>query len=372
MKKTALILLLVLALSLVFAGCNQTEQTESIPRWGNEQYTFNITKADFESSAVFNNETFVKEPFISAYEINPERMDELVPEDVSGTYVTKIQLSADETQCTYTTQQTLYVQYKTETLTALASYNEIAATLQTMTIAPDSEENPFSEHEGLTTLKSTTDTEVVFLRESSQRPLSSKTVVNGFYLGKTHQEISLYDVTTTYDWENGSAKVVYNNRADETKSSTATNKLNYSSATKIIDANQVLLFARSLEKTSTKFQDNPGVQIYQPLNNTVYVASFFFTYSNNTMLTNAENQSAYVKLNSLSVIVNDSVLVTQLNLPDTVNSDNKNLDSISIGSGKTLNKYTTVRFRSGVYSYQLVTIEQDILDAVTVKAEAEE
>ena len=53
MKKTALILLLVLALSLVFAGCNQTEQTESIPRWGNEQYTFNITKADFESSAVF-------------------------------------------------------------------------------------------------------------------------------------------------------------------------------------------------------------------------------------------------------------------------------------------------------------------------------
>ena len=47
------------------------------------------------------------------------------------------------------------------------------------------------------------------------------------------------------------------------------------------------------------------------------------------------------------------------------------LDEITIG-GTTLNKYTQVRFRSGIYSYRMAAIDADILDAVTVKPNVEE
>ena len=124
-------------------------------------------------------------------------------------------------------------------------------------------------------------------------------------------------------------------------------------------------------KNLYKFQDSVAVQVYQPLNNNLYAANFLFTYTVNTTLVAADGSDVYVKLTGVSVIVDGTSLLTQLSCPDTINAEDAALDEITIG-GTTLNKYTQVRFRSGIYSYRMAAIDADILDAVTVKPNVEE
>lgn len=358
MKKLALLIVLILALSLTLAACNQAEKTGAIPRWSNgEKWTFTISKTDLEnSSAQFNGETYLREPIAGGYEWNFEIMDQIVPQNVGGTYTMEIKLSADERECTYRTVQNLYLQYETDYLQKLPIWNDLKKL-----VADSDADNPLPKHDGWTTLKSVTENSVVFKNESSQRPLSSENHVDGFYLGKIQQNISKYDMFTNYDW--GKNEVTVKINGEESKRTVKPGSVN------LIDANQILLYARSLEKTGAKFQDSPKVQIYMPYTGTLTTASFAFTYACKTVLRGNDGQDVFAKLNALAVIIDGSALFVQINLPDTVNKDGANLDTISSGGETPLNRYTTLRFRSGYFSYQLASYKQEILDAVRVKAE---
>lgn len=360
MKKIALVLVLVLSLTLTFAACtNNVEKTNATVRWRAEKYLFNISKTSIsgeDNDVKVDGKTFIYEPVANGYEQLPENKDEIVPEDISGTYKMTIEQKSKETW-TYTTVQTLYCQYATETLKGYSVWNE----LQDIVVATDSEENPFTNHDGLTTLKSVETRSVTFKDKASQLPLNSSTETNGYYIGKVHQERSNYKVETEYDWENNVAKVKFNGNEQS-------NKLKVSSATNVIDANQLLLYTRSLEKASTNFQDSPSVQVYEPATNVLTTATFAFTHSCNTMLkVNGENVN--VTVNALATIVNSSALFVQLNVPNTVN-ENADLDSIhNVGSGGKLNKYSLLRFRSGIMRYELADYAQleksaDILNAI--------
>lgn len=366
MKKISLVLVLILSLTLVFAACtSNVEKTNTSVRWRTEEYLFNLSKTSLSGDDITVDGTkFIPEPITSGYEQLPDNLDEIVPADIGGTYKVNIDVGAEKT-CTFTTVQTMYCQYDTETLQSYSVWNQ----LQGLVVASDSEENPFTNHEGLTTLKSVSTQTVTFKNEASQRPLSSETHVNGFYIGKTNQTISKYDVETTYDWDNNIAKVTLNGETTE-------NKLSVSSSTNFIDSNQILLYVRSLEKASTKFQDSPSVQIYVPAQNLLKKATFAFTHDCNTML-NVNGEDVYVTVNALAVIVDSSALLVQLNVPDTVNTDEKKLDTTPDGTGGSSDKFSLLRFRSGVIRYELADYAQlengaEIIEAVKHKTETSE
>lgn len=366
MKKIALILTLVLSLTLTFAACsNNTEKTNTSVRWRSEEYLFNIGKASFtEEDVTVGDKTFMYEPVTSGYEQLPENMDEVSPENIGGTYKMTITVHEAEKTCTFKTVQTMYCQYETATLQNSSAWDQ----LKDLVVAADSEENPFTEHDGLTTLKSTNAQTVTFKNEASQRPLSSETHVDGYYVGKVHQERSKYDVATTYDWENNVAKVTLNGEVQE-------NKLSVSSTVNFIDSNQILLYARSLDKASTSFQDSPSVQIYVPAQNTLKVASFGFTHSCNTIL-NVEGEEVYATVNALAVIVDSHAFIVQLSVPDSVN-EVESLDSVSNAGSGDLDKYSLLRFRSGIIRYELADYTQiengaKILDAISYDVPVDE
>ncbi len=360
MKKFALVLALVLSLTLVFAGCgNNAEKTNASVRWRSEEYLFNIGKASLtEQDITVGSKTFMYEPVASGYEQLPENLDEVSPEDISGTYKMTITVHEAEKTCTFTTVQTLFCQYKAETLQSSSAWDQ----LQELVVA-----NPIDAQENIT-LKSVTTQTVTFKNEASQRPLSSETHVDGFYIGKEHQERSAYDVVTVYDWENSLAKVTLNGETQE-------NKLSVSSSVNFIDSNQILLYTRSLEKYSTSFQDSPSVQIYVPAQNALKTASFAFTHDCNTVL-NVSGKELYVTVNALAVIVDSHAFVVQLNVPDSVN-DVESLDSVSNAGSGNLNKYSLLRFRSGIIRYELADYTQiengaKILDAISYDVPVDE
>ncbi len=369
MKKFALVLALLLSLTIVFAACsNSTDTTNTSIRWRDETYVFNITKALLDGTdAVFNGETYATEPVASNYETNPESQDQLIPEDIAGTFVMTISVDETNKECTFTTVQTMYSQYRTSLLETVSIWND----LQSFVISTDSTEwqNAFALHDDsasnseLTTLKSVTEKTVTFKNEASQRPLSSETTVNGFYLGKLAQTISNYNVKTTYDWDNSTISVSKNG------AEAVSNKVKISSSTKFIDSNQLLLYIRSLEKASTKFSDTPTVLVYEPSTNETATASFTFSYSCKTVLSVA-GEDKYVTVNALAVIIDSRALFVQLNVPDSVNS-NAALDRIS-NAGLSLDRFTTLRFRSGLIRYELSDYTQianwsAILDAIETK-----
>lgn len=363
MKKFSLILLLLLALSLTLTACTQNAATtETVARWEDgERHVFNISKVDWDASSVTVDGTeFVKNPrYVNE---NLSAKDEIVPEDVGGTYTMEIALQNRDTECVYTTEQVLYAQYETETLQNTSVWAQLAE----FVVDPSADALcPLEAVEGLTILRSQTTNTVTFKNEATQRPISSTNKIDGFYLGKIAQTITHVNYSTQYDWENKKVTVVSDGKEVASVALAANAKL--------IDSNQILLYARSLDKVSGKMQDNPSVQVFSALDQKTYTAKFsYFQHDCKTLLVGADGQDVPVNVNFLSVIVDNSVLLSQFNLPDTINKDAA-LDSINNATaGSTYNKYTTVRFRVGNFDYELQAHEPAVLEAITVKSSAAE
>lgn len=371
-KKIALLILTLVALTAILTACNSVATT-IVVRWNeSEDYTFNISLADFDTSEnatgffkkyLYENATYYKDLAISAQEVaSLTTADELRPENAGGTYTYSLRRSSGTSQGEVTAKQTLYVQYKTETLQSFECWDELK---KDFAVAADSEENPFTNHEGLTTLKSITETSAKFADDTNQRPVSSSTKLNGFYLGKLHQEISKYEVVTEYDFDKNVAKVTVTENGVEGE--VKEQKLSVAKSRNFIDSNQILTYLRSLEKSATSFQDNPTVTVYNPLTNATAIASFNFSYDQKVVLNN-NGENFYTSLNAVGVNIGGMAFMMQENLPDRLASKDKDVYN-TVGDTK-YSKYTTVRFRVGYCSYELDSYDQDVLTALNAKEES--
>lgn len=360
MKKISLLLLTVLTLCLALTACSQTVSTEVVARWEDgEEYVFNITKADWDYAPVaVNGNDYAKYPRI-AYESISSSKDELAPDDIGGTYT--IKLSKSDSVFTLTTEQNLYVRYSDAAL-AESGLTDLENNSEWRQFVVGNDENcPLEQKEGYTVLLSHDVSSVSFEQTAQQRPLSSSNKREGFYIGKTHNEVTRYDLSTVYDWENKKVTV------------TEDGKEKYSAGlnSNLIDANQILLYTRSLDKQSNKFQDSPSAQVFSPVTGSTSQVNFtYFQYTCRALLVGANGEDVPVVLNMVCIVTDGSILLTQLNLPDTVNKD-ASLDVILDASGNQ-NKYTTVSFRSGLINYELQNLDTKILDAITVKSVADE
>lgn len=368
-KRIAILLCTLLMLVAVFASCNRAAATNHPARWDeNESYTFNITLADFETAegsaslfkphdvAVKNDDgtektvTCYKDAEISQEKFTMESSDEVRPVDVKGTFTMKIVFDTSDTR-KLETNQVLYSQYETKTLQDLNCLDELKDYDVT-----DKEENPFENNNGRTTLKSTTVTLVVFSNKSSQLPISSVKENTGFYIGKIYQGKSNYKVESTYDFDNRKITVKKNDgEAVEKK---------LKNGTTCIDASQILLYLRSLDKTAAGFQDTPSVSVYEPVTDAFYTVSFALNREFNAILNN-NGVDVGVKVHCVSVTVGSRALMSQYNLPDLTKAgeNEQGLDFLPSQTAKDC-KFTTVKFRSGWISYELSEYDANWLNAI--------
>lgn len=374
-KRLALLVGVLIILSTIFAACSQAAATERITRWDNstgETHTFAITLADFsnEEGVLFN--TYYKtvindkgtEQIANCYKDNSVSTteiaaisggDEICPLDASGTFTMNIQ--KDPTTTTLTTTQTIFSQYQTSKLTELECLDKLSDYDVTT-----SAENPFTNNEGRTTLRSTTTATVVFANDANQLPQSSVKENVGYYIGALHQGPSNYKYETTYDFDNNKVTVKKDDgEAVERKLSG-----------KCIDAAQFILYVRSFDKSSAAFASNPSVSVYDATTNTMCSASFAITREVNTILSNGESESV-VTLDLITATVDGFPFMAQHSLPDLskAGEDGKGYDYLQL-SGDRRCKFTTVKFRSGWYSYELQPNDeyQQIIDAVKLQVVA--
>ena len=349
---------MVMILPLTFTACNQTESTETVVRWEETTYNFDITLADFNSdysgynSYPVGDTTYYKDFAMSTAYEKPSNKDEVLPSKVKGTYEMKITMPDEGASTLLVTTQTLFVRYEKSVIES----SKIADELKTKMVS--GEEDPFADEEDSAdyiTLKSTTDTSVKFVNKAGQRPIESSMVVDGFYIGKSGQQLSKYSVSTKYDFDKNIATVTIND-GEPVENKIKTNNKNF------IDANQVLLYVRGFEKTSGKFNDSPSVLVYSPLENKTYTGSFAFSYQANCILPNGD-ENAYVKLNCVNVFLDSMPYLQQQNLPST-------LVSSGLDCSMENPKYTTTRFRVGYLAYQLndtSVISAEVISALTTK-----
>lgn len=349
MKKIiALALLLVLTLG-VFAACSSVATTEKKVRWNTtESWTYDISLCDFNSSMSTTSETYYRD-FLYSGELNPlgDQLDRIAPTSLSGTYTITLSTANDRT--TITTTQTMFATYEKDVIDTdkLADYID-------------------SQTDTHYTLKSTTNTEVVFETGVAQTPVSSSTTANGFYVGKQYQGASKYSVQTTYNVNK--------------KSTTATTTLDGGepitteiSATNVIDNNQVLTYIRSFDKTNSGFQDSPNVMVFDPLTQTTKKMSFVYNASQRFLLEHTfdgATESAQVPtiVNRLDVLMDGMSFMTQVNLPDLTE---KGLDRIGTDvMGEYIPQHTILRFRVGFVSYQLTNYVTDAI-ATAIRETAE-
>lgn len=380
-KYLAILLLTLLCVTGVLTACNNVASTETAIRWGKydaegnavaDVYSYKISLADFAdrttSGALFKSyknqadetdkNTYYKDMVIStsgASEVSAYSKDEVVPADAEGIY-TITYVKTDKTTWTVTTKQTLNVTYNKEDITESGVLSGLANWEKLKTKVKEG-----SETEDRITFVSTTETTVVFENTESQRPVSSSTAVDGFYIGKSKQEVTKSNVSTVYDLANNKVTVTVN--GEET-----TREVKLNANARFIDANQMLTYIRSLEKGSDKMKDNPTVTVYLPASDRTYTATFGFTYSQNCILTMGGKDN-YVKLNSVNCALGSMAFMQTQNLPDTLAG--KQLDCISDGYGGHISRYTVTRFRVGNLSYTLdldaFDGAADIVTALTTK-----
>ena len=357
-KKIALLLFLALALTTIFTACNSPDATKIIPRWSTdgESYVYNVTLADFaESGSTYFNwydhdgAKYYKDFVIRVGE-PLESMDEVRPISVTGTYTLTITHLAEDKYDRVETVQDINVSYALEGGKIKLGNNlfaELTAELNALVVANDGNR---------VTLKSTTETMVEFNRndDGKQAPRKSRTEVNGFYIGKVHQEASHYEMTTTYTYESKSTTVESELKrwtGDEVKTEKITNTLKRYTTGKFIDSNQLFMYTRSFDKTASSFQDNPTVAVYNPLTQEMQTASFAFTSAQNARLTN-DNAELYAKLPTVGVVVGGMPFMLQESAPNMLDENNKGADRAEYGT-EWYAKHTPVRFRVGYISFEL-------------------
>lgn len=363
-KRIALLLVVLVACTAMFAACSKTPTTRSV-RWAeNETYTYNISLADFKtgdgnetSFATYEHggKTYMKDTMISSQELNSiSDAKELRPVDVKGTFVMTIS-SPNSTTTKFSTEQVMYSQYDTSKLNELKCLD----VLKDCVIAPDSEENPFANNNGRTTLKSVMTTWVTFDCEDSetkQTPIASFTENKGFYIGKEAQEISNYKYEATYDFDKRVVSVKVND------GEAVERKLNLKKGATCIDANQLLLYVRSMDKSSAAFSDSPSVSVYSVVSNSLATATFGLTREFNAVLRNGDSDH-YAVVNCVAVAVGGTPFMTQLNLPDISGVGDGYDCLMGVGASKVC-KYSTIKFRAGWNSYELAQYDANVLEAI--------
>jgi len=353
-KKIVYLLVALLLLAMILTACNQVTPTEIVTRWGNEEsFTFSISKADYApegSPTAFNpyknGDTTHYRDFVIQTPSARETVarEEISPENVSGTYT--LTLKRDGAYNTLSTSQLIYAQYKTSQIT------EIAADLQENGLIATADEDPFEKNAELTTLKSITNTYVKFSNQTTQRPVDSAIEVKGFYIGLKAKTVSKYTLTTAYNFDRNVAIVSKNNETP------IENKLNVNSNSKFIDSNQLIIYARSLEKNAA-FQDNPTVIVYNAQNNKNYTATFGLSLNQNAVV-NKNGKDEYVKLHTLGIGLDDKAFMLQEILPKLSNIDTTPNPA---DATKPYSKYSMVRFRVGYLAYEVQDFYSDELIA---------
>lgn len=357
MKKIfALALLLVLTLG-IFVACSSVPTTEKKVRWNTtESWTYDISLCDFTSSTSTTNGTYYRD-FLYSGELNPlgGQLDRIAPTSISGTYIVNLTQFTESTETEkkektkITTSQTIY-----------ATYEKDVIDMDKLECYIDSQTDTHY------TLKSTTDTEVVFSTGVAQTPISSSTTSNGFYVGKQYQGVSKYSVQTTYTVEGKSTTATTTIDGGEP----ITTKI---SGTNVIDNNQVLIYIRSFDKTNSGFQDSPNVMVFDPLTQTTKKMSFVYNASQRFLLEHTfdgATESAQVPtiVNRLDVLMDGMSFMTQVNLPDLTE---KGLDRIGTDvMGEYIPQHTILRFRVGFVSYQLTGYVTDSI-ATAIRETAE-
>ena len=349
MKKTlALVLLLILAMG-VFAACNQVQPTERKTRWGeNETWTYNISLLNTNASNI-NGADYYRD-FLATGETNPfnGNLDRIVPNDLTGTYVVTISQDIAKDTTTVSTTQTM-----------IATYDAImvdTSKLDKSVIVEQKDET--------ITLKSTQETSVTF-KNGTQLPVSSSTKANGFYIGKQNQSTSQYEISTEYK-VSGKKVVATVTNGDKKEEVTLSN-------TNVIDTNQVLMYARSFDKTATSFQDNPQVMVFDPLTKSSKRLTMSYTATQNVLVEHqfadaSESASVATQMPRLDLALDGMAFMTQVSLPDmTANS----LDRIGTNVPNVyFPMHTIYRFRVGFVSYELTSyLTDDMVNTIKVKAE---
>ena len=363
-KKIALLVIMILTLSLALAACNSVAATTKLTRWdrNGEKHVFNISLADFvegdyqknsfnyyyadgqlTTPTGTNNESIYSKDIAFTGEFN--NWDEIRPVAVNGSYTIEIVPSSDGTEyCDVTTTQEICAQYylkdideNSKILSAKATAAQLAKYGMTDSVA------------NTVTLWSSTETKVRFKNLPVQTPQSSWVKVDGFYVGKVAQELTKYEISTAYDYA-GKRPVATTTFTTEEGTDTIEYKFGKSTEGNFIDSNQILLYLRSLDKSSTSFQDKPSIYVFNPYTQTLQTASFGMSYEYNLLLTDtSENKLFATKLNLVSVTVGNNAFMMQENLPDKL--ADKNLDVCTIDTKES--KFTTVRFRVGYLAYEI-------------------
>lgn len=373
-RKLALLILMILALSIVLAACGQTETTKIEIRWTPEDYTFNITLADFVGTTNefrkyrLNTDTYYKDVAITG-EVFSE-LDEIRPLDVDGTYKLSIQKVASDDFWTVTSDQTIYAQYNKAKITLIET--DLEAITATDTEIAQTTLKPIDGVETII-LRSTTQTEVLFKDTIDQTPISSKTKVNGFYIGEQNQQVTSYTVETTYN--TGENRPVASISYDGAEAVDYT----FDRGAKFIDSNQLLMYIRSLDKSyANGFPSSTMVQVFNPYTQEILTASFGLTHDANMILTDSQRQvtvgdsqqvaEVYTSVNIVTVAIGGFAFMQQENLPDTLKSVDLHAGS---GNDSDKPKYTTVRFRVGYLAYELETYPDSVWNALNAPADAD-
>ena len=351
-KKIALTLLLLMVATAILAACANTPATEKRVRWEEaETHTFKVSLADYNTAenatTVFNSysqgqNTYYKDFAASAYDA--AQGDEIRPTNLTGTYTMTVSTEGDD--FVVKTEQELFLQYKkgdiTEDMfTALTEANLVVADGNNLFAAAEGE---------FVTLRSTTDTTVRFKNSTKQTPVESSTTVKGFYLGRVHQEVSVYEVSTEYNFEEKRPTATVTLKMGNAEATEETYKLPRNSGERIIDSNQLLMYVRSLDKSSTSFQDTPSILVFNPLTHESATTYFSLGREQKSLLTDASNRDLYTVLDTVTVTIGNRGYMVQQNLPEKLLK--QGYDKKVSGNGD-FAKLTTLRFRVGYLAYEI-------------------
>ncbi|MEG1706886.1 MAG: hypothetical protein RR291_05270, partial [Clostridia bacterium] len=197
--------------------------------------------------------------------------------------------------------------------------------------------------DGKTVLKSTVNSWVEFVNDSKQQSIASSRTVVGYYVGSVAQSFNNFTVGCEYLYEKGSAscKITYTDNVVSSKSFTETSKLTL--AENFVDNEQMYLYARSFDQTSTGFTKAVIEQVMDPLGSKNLIPlTISRTASVKAYLYNGEKY-LIAPINQIQIATGTVSKVMYCH-------DSETFEVANVGS---VNSNATVKIQDGYLSYSL-------------------
>lgn len=337
--KITAVALVALMLAVTLCACNSST-TLPLIRWTDEELVYNISLADIYTTLTYDETSYTVDYDVNSY--GDYVLDQVMPLAVNGTRTVKIE-TVNKAASEFADNAAFPDTFYKITNTTLANESYSPTSFSSQQTAESTYASVLVSADAFAIVLKTEIVSVTYFNESFKPIQSTKSVLTP-YVGFSAQLVENYRLDVSYDYENLSISStvtdLVTNAVTEQSAAMSESEVYY-------DNEQLFLAVRAFDQSDTAFENAVSLSIYDGVTNTVTALSLTLNRKVvRPLYNNRTNAYEFTEVNEMSATTTGFTIYL-------FNTCNDTDSFVKASNGRTVYRYSTVKFQQGFWSFVL-------------------